>query len=443
MLSSIINKHQLQILVKGVVISIVEAASRGAISILLIGFASFFSTDQYVTLLPWVACHQLIVVLAPFGTIDILSKLIRLISKNGNIALYNYIPSYILLNLLWAAPLAWLLTWATTKQSIAPISSLDTALTLITSGWLASQRATQQVMLLTQGAARFTVLRTVQGLTHLAASSLLVFLRISCLRSFFGGLLTALIVISIIDKSTTNRSFLWSPIAIREIFSQSWVFGMGAIFGWFSGLGSVILLTSITSPIEVARYGQIIPIVSLMGLLIGSIGSAIQASLISRQVEWTAKLQQQMGKFHDASFIVVGGFASVAIYIHLEQVGIVRFLAPQLPSYVWAYLFVAYVGYNLYLRGMLQYQYDIAATLSLRRLMISELTALTVFTFCIYHFPERPLWAGGGMLFARGAVVFSFSDKLSKVAKFERIRSLVIGGCSSLGLYFLWVFCSQ
>lgn len=423
-----LDRNRIATVAKAGVLTFVESASRGVVSLLLISFASFYSVEEYAALLPLVACQQLICALAPFGADQTISRLMNQGRAGMAAQLYRYLPRYICLNLLFAIPIAWILATAGTRDGFSGPPLPGAILIILTSAWLTIQRSRQQVIVLTGNTARFSFLRTAYGLTHLGASLVLALLDTPYIYAFFGGQAVALFITELIPTMSGEAQKSSPRSLYKELFSHGWVFGIWSIFGWFSGYGATILLTHVTTPVEVARYGQCIAFVSLIGIGLGSAATAIQANLLKRQAKWSDAIQRKTDRLYDTSIVIAAAGALIATAIQPEQWVLLRQIVSLWPSYVWGYFFVTYASMTLYQRVMLRYQYDPHVSLSWLAVCVSDVLALGAFAIALHVDVNRPLWASAALFAARFITIYAFAKPHGRTGWASKLTTLTSAG---------------
>lgn len=391
----------------GAAITAIEAVSRGASSILLLGFSAFYRPEDYAILLPWLACQQLIVTFAPFGASDVLAKLINTRGLIYSADLYAYIPRYVGLNLLFAVPVSWLLTWVATRHLVTP-SFLDSTLILLSGIWMATQRTRQQFALLTGAMVTFTSQKIISAAVHIGVSLTLVVWHTSILTAFFCGQVAGLAVAECI-RPPVSRALLPPQSLYWEIFRQGWVFGLWSFFGWFSGLGAVILLTHVTGSNQIAGYGQALAIVGLMGLGLGGLTLAIQSKLVQRQTGWSYEVQKRIFQVYNLSIAATFALCGLASLAHAQDWAFLQKLGIHWPSYIWIYFGTVYCSLTLYQRTMIRYCYDSNSSLPWGAVVLTESLALAAFALALKQYPNEPLWANAALIGVRCVSIFSLA----------------------------------
>ena len=202
-----------------------------------------------------------------------------------------------------------------------------------------------------------------------------------------------------------------APSLYWEIVKHSWVFGIWSIFGWFSGLGSSLLLTRVTNSTEIARYAQIVAISSALGLMTGALTTAALSKLLARGAEWDEVIDRTLDRVCNLGLILSAALLCLCQAGHLEQASIIRHLVPLCPPYIWLYLFVVYASYTIYQRALIYYQYERSSSLSWSGVLCNESLGLAGFVFFLAHFPDRPLWAQAALMVGRCAFLFVLSAK--------------------------------
>lgn len=402
-----LSRARLRTAAHGAAITAIEAVSRGSSSILLLGFSAFYKSEDYALLLPWLACQQLIMTFAPFGASDVLGKLINTRGLAYSADLYAYIPRYVGLNLFFAVPASWLLTWVATRHLVTP-SLLDSTLILLSGIWMATQRTRQQFSLLTGSMATFTSQKILCATVHIAVSLTLVVRHNSILTAFFFGQVAGLAVAECFRQPVSRA--LHPPQGLYwEIFRQSWVFGLWTLFGWFSGLGAVMLLTHVTGSARIAGYGQALSIVSLMGLGLGGLTLAIQSKLVQRQTGWSHEVQTRIFQVYNLSIVAALALCGLASLAHAQEWAFLHRLGLHWPAYIWIYFGTVYCSLTLYQRTMIRYWYDANSSLPWGAVALSESFALAAFALVLKQYPNEPLGANAALVGVRCVSIFSFA----------------------------------
>lgn len=421
------------------VITLVEAVSGAVAWILLISFASFYTVEEYSRLFPWLACQQLIIVLAPFGAGNILSKVMLQGATRESTELYAYIPRYVLSNLLFAVPLSWALTWFATHNSFAAPHPVEALLVVTTGAWLASQRTQQQLAILRGRRAEYTRERTIGGLMHLILSLVLARLQLPSIGAFVGGQVGGLIAVECLRGIRTSvSSYQGSKSFYSELLKRGWVFGVWSIFGWFSGLGGTVLLTRTTEPEQIAVYGEAVAVISLIALGLGGAATAIQADLLGRRADWSGAIQRKLDRLYNFSSLFIAGVASLATTFRLENLAIFHRIGLSWPPYIWFYFYLTYVSLTLYQRVMIRHQYDTTVSLSFAAVACSEVLAIVGFAVVLSQVPDHPLWAQTALVAGRCMTLFALAAPHGRSAWLMKCRTL--GTATGLAIVLLFVF---
>lgn len=433
------DREKLTTAVRGGVISLVEVFSQGAVSALVVSFASLYSTNEYAAFLPWIGCQQLILVLAPFGMDRAVSILIVQSGREAAQGFSSYIPRYVATNLVMGAPLSWLLTWLAIRQGLTTPSTALVALIVLTSAGLTIQRTQQSVILLTGETAQFTKRRIVYGLLHVCLGITLALSHASIMIAYFLSQLCALGVVQVMSAqygrkrvSTHPRPEYWC------VFQRCWVFGIWSIFGWFSGYGATLLFAKVNNPTELARYGQTIGFVGLVGMVLGGATTAIHANLVKRRMQWSQRIETKFNALYNWSIVLAAGFAALATVLRLEQTTILHRVLPLWPGYIWIYFFVAYASQTFYQRVMLRHQYDPTVRLSWMTVAAGEIAGILAFAAVLNIYPARPLFASGALLTARHVALFLLAAPRGPSAWFAKVATVSASVALGVLLHLLW-----
>lgn len=411
---------------KAGIISVVEAFSRGSVSVCLIAFASLYSVEAYAKLLPWVACQQLITVLAPFGTLDVLGKLISI--RGDGSSLYRSIPRYVRINTVWIAPLAWGLTWLGSRGAVSMPTPLESILVVASGSWLASQRTQQAVNLLSGQTINYARLRITQGGTHVVVACGLALLHVSPMLAFFSGQLSGLVAahLTAVAPPVARPDVPVPNVPFWDIVRHSWIFGIWAIFGWFSGYGATVILGRVTNAHQIAEYGQVIAFVGLMQLGLGGVAMAMIRRFLEGNHAWGEATQVRVDRVYDGMCMVVAAFCAIASLARIESSSLIHHLGLIWPHYVWTYFFAVFAGLTLYQRTILRYQYDNGARIPWLIAVASEATGLFVFQLLLRAWPDQPLYASVALISARCIIVFWFGKDRGFAISYRR-RLVTVG----------------
>lgn len=433
------DREQVTTAVKGGVITLVEVLSHGAVSVLIVSFASLYSTPEYAAFLPWIGCQQLILVLAPFGMDRAISILIVQSGREAAQGLSRYIPRYVATNLVIGAPLSWLLTWLATRQGLTTPPAAIVGLIILTSAGLTIQRTQQSVILLTGETAQFSKRRIVYGLLHVSLGMALALSHASIMIAYFLSQLCALGVVQVMSAqraaqhaSTHPRPEYW------RVFQPCWVFGIWSIFGWFSGYGATLLFARVTSPTELARYGQALGFVGLVGLVLGGATTAIHANLVKRGIQWSQRMESKFNSLYNWSIVLAAGLAALATLARVEQMTLVHRLLPLWPGYIWIYFFIVYASNTFYQRVMLRHQYDPTVSLSWITVAAGETAGILAFAAVLQMYPARPLFASAALLAGRHVSLFLLAAPRGQSAWLTKIATVSASVVLGVLLHFLW-----
>lgn len=396
-----------RLLLKAALITALEVFSRGSVSVCLISFAALYSVADYSRLLPLVACQQLIAVLAPFGSLDLMPKLMSALQDRER--LYRYIPRYVLLNTTWAAPLSWLLLWLSGRSGLPTV--LESLLVVTAGCWIAAQRSRQAMHLFAGLTHRYARARVYQGGVHAAIACGLALFKAPPMIAYFAGQLVGLAAAEGYDRAqrtppSVERPSPASPPMYWVITRLTWVFGAWAIFGWFSGYGATVVLSLFTPASGIAVYGQAIAVLSLLQLCLGGFGTAILTRLHSRQTGWRLQIQKKVDVAYDMAWLAVGILALVANSLRLERWQPLVRAGLVWPDYIWLYIFLTFSALTVYQRSMLRFQLDSKCSMPITTVLSGEFLGVGIFALALALAPSRPLYGNTALIAARGMAVY-------------------------------------
>jgi O-antigen/teichoic acid export membrane protein len=426
---SLARAPRIRVALTALVITGVEGLAGASVWLTLLLYSRFYSPEAYARLVPWLACQQLITVVAPFGSTTAIAKLLNRGDQALASRVYAFLPRYTLLNLPWAVPMALLLTWVSTRGSFSQASWWEALLTVGTGAVGASQRAQQQVSVLRGQTRRYTIERTMFGVVSFAAGFAGAHARLPSLAAFFGGQCVGFVVVALMRRTYQAQPVVATPTSAMylEVFKQSWVLGALSIFGWFSGLGVTIVLSRHTTPLTIGVYGQALAAVSLVQLCLGGGATALQAHFISRSQRWDETVERRLNIVFDGLIIAAAATAVALILLHAESWSALASLRLRWPPYIWAYLFSAVASLTLYQRVMLRHTYDLNVDLSWFNLAIGEVLALSAFAAVLNSHPDMPLAANAALLAARTTTLFFLHEPRALGAQLRKTRTLALG----------------
>lgn len=412
---------------KTMVIAGVESLAGAAVWVTLLLYSRFYEGAAYSRLLPWLACYQLITVAATFGSSSALGKLIQ--ADDSASQVYSFLPRYTLLNLPWTVPIAFGFTWAATRGGFAQVTWLEAGLAIGTGAVAAIQRSQQQVSVLVGQTRRYSIERSVFGLSSIVGSLSGAWLGLESIVAFFAGQLIGLGAVSRIRRAYPSQPATESNHGglYAKVFSASWVFGVLSVFGWFSGLGATIVLSRLSPSSAVALYAQALAAVSMLQLVLGAATTTAQSSFLARGVVWDSARDRQLNRFYDVLMAAGAGCTALAILANVHTWWLLRELGLVWPPYIWVYLFSATASLTLYQRVMLRHQYDRAVNLSWRNLALAETLSLLAFGAVLFLKPTLPLAASAALLWTKTITLFMTHEPLEAQAQIGKVQTIVVG----------------